>query len=175
MNEIDRLKILGNNWKNWWQHGQSLLDSANCILKEAEEKPNMHQVGIMLLGLSVECLFKAIYVKNGGTFVNIDGTIEKKNNPALTHNLYKLAQLENINYSFEKKERDKKLEKSVFQRLQCYVEYGGRYPISKNPDNHKLKQDLNVTTSGLFWAIGRDDKVLRQIIKKLIVLLFEEP
>lgn len=174
--EIERLEMLGNSKDAWLSHARGLFLAAGKLSEHCtavDEKENWEDgmyifpVTLLLYGLSLECFLKALWVHRGGKFVNAQGKVEK-NCKALGHNLLELVSLPTIAYPFEADQKKNDEERSVLVRLQKYVIFAGRYPISKNPDDHKMRTDLNVTCASVFWRKGPDDEILARILTKVV-------
>lgn len=174
--EIERLKMLGNSKDAWTTHARGLFLGAkklseHCDFVDGKENWDegmyIFPVTLLLYGLSLECFIKALWVNNGGKFVNEQGRVEKTCE-ALGHNLLELVKLKKIAYPFEVDPQKNEEEQSVLNRLQKYVEFAGRYPVSKYQSDHKMRTDLNVTSPSVFWRKGVDDVILARIISKVL-------
>ena len=88
------------------------------------------KIDVMLFGLSVELLIKAILIAQNPDFVTKDGLDDK----IAKHNL--LALIETANIEIDKEER------KILRDLQQYIEWMGRYPIPK-----KFNKAVNAKTS----------------------------
>jgi hypothetical protein len=118
----------------------------------------------MLSGMAMECLLKAVWVKQGhnlvedGKYVSIPG--------AGDHDLVQLAGAVGLTLS--------DLEKDVLRRLSHFIEYGGRYPIPKNAEQLRLTIDPRggrgpATT----WATPSDQLQFDAVVNRLEQLLDE--
>ena len=82
----------------------------------------LRPVAFMLQGMAVECLMKALWVKNGKELSD-EGEFEKIPNTSDGHDLVLLAKAN----SFQLSEG----EEGLSVRLTHFIRYGGRYPAPK--------------------------------------------
>ena len=133
--EIENLTKYGNDYQSWEVHSIDLWVAADCI-KEARfnqsSGPNLRTGAytytvaseLMLRGFAFECLFKAIYLRQGNKLVfngKMDIPPDFKN-----HDLKKMARNLRLNFSED--------EEFYLDILTNYSKNLGRYPISKLND-----------------------------------------
>src|SRR5262245_22288958 len=135
---IEQHTWAGNSPETWRSCADDLLAAA-LVLRQRRHSTDpcavpmhqpwrLHPIELMLSGLAVECLFKALWVKRGNRltserkYVGIPG--------AGDHDLVQLAVVVHFTLS--------DFEKDVLTRLSHFIEYGGRYPIPRNADKLTL-------------------------------------
>jgi hypothetical protein len=122
----------------------------------------LHPPELMLRGMAIECILKALWVKQGHKLAN-DG--KYKGVPgAGAHDLVQLASV--LNLSLSDKEKD------ILMRLSHFIEYGGRYPVPKEAD----KSQLTRTPSGgraspTTWSTPSDQILFDAMVNRLDQLL----
>lgn len=105
-------------------------------------------ISIMLLGLGIECLIKAIFLAQGndlaknGSFIGIPS--------AGAHNLVQLCK--QINFQLSEREMD------LLNRLSDSIEWGGRYPT---PTRHTKCPHYT------YWLSSQDDSLASTLIARL--------
>ena len=113
-----------------------------------QEYGELGAVELMLRGMAIECLLKALWLKRGNVFVK-DGHF-KKVADAAAHNLPQLAHAVALAPS--------ELEIDMLRRLSHFIEYGGRYPIPKKPEKMKLERSpKGGKAAALTWTARDDD------------------
>ncbi len=102
----------------------------------------------MLQGFAVECLLKALWVKQGhrlaerGRFVGVSGVKDQ-------HDLLQLAKVVGLTIDVE--------QKGLLERLSVFTKTVGRYPIPTRQDDEY----------GAWWMSPTDDQRLEDIVTKL--------
>lgn len=151
--------IAGNSIYLWLTSAKNLL--CVCRLIEAQFKKdepssncdnisfNVFNVDLMLRAYSLECFFKAIWLKKGNTLCE-NGEFKKNLNPKPPHDLFKLSQIVGIS-NFEKNEKD------LLKKLSQFSLVYGRYPI---PLSYKKNVRLDFPVHHI--------EVFKNIIKKLL-------
>ena len=114
---------------------------------------------MMLYGMGVESLLKALATANGFNFVSHDRNGRPRFNDRTNHDLVKLAKKIGVTLS--------PAEEELLGRLSNYVRWAGRYPVAKKPLD-KLRQKHGYSKE---LAIRFED---RRILDPLVDRLFEE-
>ena len=110
----------------------------------------------------MECLFKALWLKGGNRLVE-NGKF-KPVPKAGGHNLVQLARANGLSPS--------PVETDVLRRLSHFIEYGGRYPIPKEPSQLMLTSvPRGGKSAATSWTTPLDDQVYDSLVKKLAQLL----
>jgi len=153
----------GNMWLAWlgWSF---VLEEAEVYLGEKqvhrEHKgevvmPMLLCVRAMLLGYSIECALKALWIKNGNKLIRdgkYRGVVGAKD-----HNLFQLAQAA----GFPATDR----ENDVLRRLSKFSQFAGRYPVGKAPNDMK-PEELTKTDVGFFSKM--DFRTAESILNKVM-------
>jgi len=162
----------GNLTAAWRSVADSLLAAAQVLRERSEPlDPGSHAPGapvppdgrlgaveLMLKGMAVECLLKALWLKQGnklveaGQYSGVPGAGE--------HDLPQLASV--VKFTVDVKE------KGLLRRLSHFIQYGGRYPVPK--DDAKLR--LTPTPGGgkasaTTWATPGDDQLFDSLVSCL--------
>lgn len=162
----------GNLPEAWKSCAEDLLAAA-AVLREhrtsiahgdeaAPQAWRTHPCELMLSGMAIECLLKALWVKQGhdivagGKYVAVPG--------ARDHDLVQLTVAVKVDLS--------DLETDLLRRLSHFLEYGGRYPVPKNAE--KLR--LIVSPRGgrgpaTAWATPSDQLIFDAVVNRLQQLL----
>ncbi|MGA8345390.1 MAG: hypothetical protein WB781_25900 [Candidatus Sulfotelmatobacter sp.] len=121
-----------------WQLCARDLRAAATVLRERRESIEsgsapvltalIHPAELMLDGMAIECLLKALWVKRGNKLAR-DGKYLGVPD-AGAHDLVQLAGAVKLILS--------DLEKDTLRRLSHFIEYGGRYPVPKNAEKLRL-------------------------------------
>jgi hypothetical protein len=111
-------------------------------------------VVMMLYGMSLECLFKAIAANNGHSFAEYDEDGEPIfkglfNYSGTNHNLVALSRHEKVRLDLSAEELD------LVKRLSCYILWGGRYPVAKRWEE-QFGEDMA-------WNFDHDYKLVHQL------------
>ena len=110
----------------------------------------------------MECLLKALWLKGGNRLVE-NGKF-KPVPKAGGHNLVQLACANGLSPS--------PVETDVLRRLSHFIEYGGRYPIPKEPSQLMLTSvPRGGKSAATSWTTPLDDQVYDSLVKKLAQLL----
>ena len=164
----------GNTPETWRSCADDLLAAAAVLLDHREAAARgsapaadtwrTHPSELMLRGMAIECLLKALWVKRGhklvedGKYTSVPG--------AGAHDLVQLAGVLQLTMS--------DLEKDLLRRLSHFIEYGGRYPVPKNAEK------LRLTTSpgggraaATTWATPSDQLLFGALVNRLEQLLDE--
>jgi hypothetical protein len=146
-------------YQAWEFSANDLLDAA-ALLRNMNRQPENHVIHeegkeaailppeLMLRGMALEAYFKAIWVKRGNElvkshkFVGVPGV--------KSHDLVKLSEVLSLPISPKHRE--------LLSRLSRYVEYAGRYPISKRAE--KFWPTLGAAVD---WSLPRDDDTFTSI------------
>lgn len=115
-------------------------------------------VVMMLYGMALECLFKAVASKNGHSFAEDDENGEPVfrglfNNSSTNHNLVELSRHEKVRLDLSTEEL------SLAKRLSPYILWGGRYPVAKRWGK-QLGEDMA-------WDFDHDYKRVHQLADRL--------
>jgi hypothetical protein len=123
---------------------------------------SLHPVELMLDGMAIECLLKALWAKqghklvNGGKYVGVHG--------AGDHDLVQLADVLKLTLSDS--------EKDVLRRLSHFIEYGGRYPVPKDAGRLRLSRTpLGGRSEPTIWVTPSDQLLFDAIVSRLDYLL----
>lgn len=168
--EIGNLTKYGNDYKSWEVQSIDLWVAADCI-KEARfnqsNGPNSITGAytftvaseLMLRGFAFECLFKAIYLRQGNELVE-NGKM-KIPEGFENHDLKKMARNLNLNFSEN--------EEFYLDILTNYSRNLGRYPISKisDPESFFMKQ-LNQPRIKVSFKSETDFNIINKIKDKLL-------
>jgi hypothetical protein len=161
----------GNSPHAWQLCARDLLAAASALRERRESIESgsaptlpgqLHPAELMLDGMAIECLLKAVWVKRGNKLAS-DGTYRKVPD-AGAHDLVQLAgTLEFILSDFEK---------DTLRRLSHFIEYGGRYPVPKDAEKLQLTRTpaggLAVATT---WSTPTDYVHFEAIVSRLDKLL----
>jgi hypothetical protein len=163
----------GNLFGTWQSVAGDLLAAAQ-VLRERRDSwniasltntdpipPIIMPVELMLIGMAIECLLKAVWIKRGndivknGTYVGVPG--------AADHDLLQLASA--IKCSLDDRE------KHVLLRLSHFIQYGGRYPIPKRSDHLRLKRSpCGGKGAATTWKTPSDYRLVDVIVARLEAL-----
>lgn len=162
----------GNEPETWRACADNLLAAA-AVLRERREAidssslpvPNawrLHPPELMLAGMAMECLLKAVWVKRGnklaedGRYVRVPGE--------RSHDLLQLARVLHLTLS--------DLDKDVLRRLSHFMKYGGRHPVPKDAEELQL-----ITTPrggraiSTHWSTPGDQVLFNALVSRLENLL----
>lgn len=137
---------------------QDAADEATRSVHCAKYLPHLRSVALMLAGFSIENMLKALYISKNSAF-------DSSGRFALaTHNLRRLA--DDVGVSLTKDER------VLLERLEHYLTWAGRYPVSLYLDDMRPR----TLPSGGYAPItctgcGRDFADVRMLATKLRSLL----
>ena len=134
---------------------QEALDMPARRQKPEKYLPNVCSVAMMLAGLAIENLLKAIYISANPAF-NESGKFN-----VATHDLLKLA--DDINLALTEEER------VLIERLEQFLTWAGRYPVPLFTED--MRPRIFPSSGGAaprnFIMIGRDFPQIRAFAKKL--------
>ena len=113
---------------------------------------------LMLSGFAVECLLKALWLKNGNALAKNGKYLKVKG--AANHNLLQLADA--VGFHLDANARD------VLKRLSIIMTSGGRYPIPIDWSARRI-QKLNGGGEGCpeYWQYPTNDQILGDVIATL--------
>lgn len=122
----------------------------------------LHPAELMLAGMAIECLLKALWVKQGhelakdGEYVRVSG--------AGAHDLVQLADVLQLTLT--------DLERDVLRRLSHFIEYSGRYPVPKNALKLLLtRSPRGGRSSSTTWTTPGDQTIFDEFVTPLEQLL----
>jgi len=118
----------------------------------------LHPPELMLRGMAVENLMKAVWLKRGnqlvtsGSYLGVPGAAE--------HNLLQLADVLQLSLTPD--------ERHLLKRLSHFIEYAGRYPIPKRADKLRLEAvpggGRSVST---YWVTPSDELLFESVLGTL--------
>jgi hypothetical protein len=163
----------GNSPHAWESRARDLLAAATVLRQHRESMDSnsapaptalIHPAELMLDGMAIECLLKAVWVKRGhklvkdGNYLGVPG--------AGDHDLVQLAGALKLKLSA--------LEKGTLRRLSHFIEYGGRYPVPKDADKLQLtRAPTGGGAAATTWSTPNDYVQLEAIVRRLDQLLDE--
>lgn len=167
---------VGNSHIAWKLSAQDLLISSEFLFQQYKTidpsnvsdhiKPEGRVLEVlkMLRGMALECLFKAIYLKNGGRLVK-DGKYRKIPDTN-DHDLVLIAEnvLEPAGFAITENQNEilKKLSSSIV---------GGRYPIHRIWEPKKMNIHSNTGLFQNMWSIPDDEDIFEDFVCLLQKLL----
>ena len=167
----ERYNRAGNSALAWVSSASSLIASARILLRQynamdideieiGENVPEELQVSssvMLLYGFAVECLFKALWLEQGN-FLVIDGEY-KSPKGAGDHKLHELADITNFKTSKEERE--------ILVRASIIITSTGRYPISKNWNETRIRQFYNGGFGVPNYISTGDFPIIEKIIERI--------
>jgi hypothetical protein len=171
---IEQHTWAGNAPQAWRSCAGDLLAAA-VVLRERRENigpsslpvPNawrLHPSELMLDGMAIECLLKALWLKHGhelardGRYVGIPG--------AAAHDLVQLAGMLQLTLT--------EMERDVLRRLSHFIEYGGRYPVPKDAEKLRLiRTPQGGQGAATTWSTPSDQLLFETVVGRLDQLLDE--
>ena len=163
----------GNSPHAWESRARDLLAAATVLRQHRESMDSnsapapaalIHPAELMLDGMAIECLLKAVWVKRGqklakdGKYLGVPG--------AGDHDLGQLAGALKLKLSA--------LEKDTLRRLSHFIEYGGRYPVPKNAEKLQLtRAPTGGRAAATTWSTPSDYVHFETVISRLNQLLNE--
>lgn len=171
---VERHTSAGNSPHTWRLCAGDLLAAA-AVLREHRENLNPHSVPVpngwrihppelMLNGMAIECLLKALWVKRGHMLAK-DGRYVPVPD-AGPHDLVQLAGVLQLALSG--------LEKDVLRRLSHFIEYGGRYPVPTDADKLRLtRTPRGGRAEATHWNTPSDQRHFDAVVSRLNLLLDE--
>lgn len=127
-NATKQHQVVGNDPHAWRMVAHELLRAAQVLRQEGSATHDFGAVSLMLCGMAIENLLKALWLKQGNQ-LSVAGTFQKVPG-AGAHNLQQLASVTSFAVSA--------VEGDVLRRLSHFIEYGGRYPVPKSPQKLML-------------------------------------
>ncbi len=158
--------------ETWRSCADNLLTAA-AVLRERREGldsssasvPNawrLHPPELMLAGMAMECLFKAVWVKRGNKLAE-DGLAVRVRG-AGSHDLVQLAEVLQLTLS--------DLEKDVLRRLSYFISAGGRYPVPKDAEELRLtRTPRGGRAMAGHWSTPGDQGLVGALVSRLDNLL----
>jgi len=162
---------IGNDWHFWLLQTDALLSASESLNTSCDNPPKppddpwdylkIHMVVKMLRGMALECLFKSIWLKTGGTLTNkgkyqtIPGTKD--------HDLYSLAIKVSENTDLDLTIEDLK----ILSRLSFAIT-SGRYPIQKSVTGRPSTPKMDEPIKWNKWEIQKDEELFESIVYKLM-------
>jgi len=172
--------LFANDLRMWALRASELLLAADCLhgppkkgveRGRGERKFRIARNGMvlgpamMLYGLCIECLMKAVAVKNGHQFVTEqDGELIFRplfNKARKCHDLIELSGHADISLSLSPDEQD------VARRLTHYIVWGGRYPVAKRWDAGLQPPDRGEYEHNMAWDFSTDYRVIHGLADRL--------
>jgi len=176
-NLADKLHERAGNMPRAWQRSAEDLLAAAHILRERNDSfdqeslgPNdpappesvVKRVELMLRGMAMECLLKAVWVKRSNAIVH-DGKYVKVPG-AGQHDLPQLARA--VGFAVDSAELD------LLRRLSHFIKYGGRYPVPREASDLMLIQSVQGGRGpATSWATPTDYRLFDEILRRLDGLL----
>jgi len=167
----ERFEITGNDPTAWAGRAEALLTSADVLNTQHPDVPKddpdafweffkLHTVAMMLKGMAVECLLKAIWISHvsslvtDGKFRSIPGTKD--------HDLLSLitALEEHINIGLSREELG-------LLPVLSFAITSGRYPVGKSLNARPTKPEWVERMKWCRWRIPADDTHFLSILTKL--------
>lgn len=166
----------GNLPRAWEAAAEDLLAAAQ-ILKERHESFDRESLGpgdsmppesgvkpveLMLRGMAIECMLKALWVKQGNAIVRAGKYLGVHG--AGQHDLPQLASA--TGFQIDAVETD------LLRRLSHFIQYGGRYPVPRDASQLRLIRSAGggrgAATS---WSTPTDQNSFDEIVRRLGTLL----
>lgn len=166
----------GNSARAWHIVSKELLAASRVLkeradsfdstsLKSGDPTPYETQLGaveLMLRGMAMECLLKALWLKSGNVLVQ--GGKYEGVPKAADHDLVQLASATKFVVKVQ--------EKDVLRRLSHFIQYGGRYPIPQNASALKLTQiPGGGRAAPTTWTSPRDGRLFDQMVQRINAIL----
>lgn len=167
---------VGNSPGAWHSVADNLLFASQVLAQQCDapeqlvstsgdqlsSRTRLGAIELMLKGMAMECLLKALCLKQGHLFVSA-GKFEPVSN-AGAHNLVQLAKAVTLNPT--------KFEIDLLKRLQHFIEYGGRYPIPKLSNELRLTTDpRGGKSAGTTWHGVSDNQLFEALVRQIVDLL----
>lgn len=153
----------GNLWLSWvaWsitlEHAEITLGLHASHSRGSKGKvvmPMMLAVRAMLLGYSLECLFKALWLRNGNELVRDGRYIGVKG--ANDHDLVQLARASKFSPTPN--------ELAVLKRLTNFLRFAGRYPVGKTAGDMRPDE---LTQSDVGFFSKREFRTAESLLNKV--------
>jgi hypothetical protein len=138
------------------------FDEEKWMTSEVETMPDEAQVFpplLMLRGMGLECLLKALWLKQGHELVRDAKYVDVPNTKQ--HDLVGLARQTNFARSPE--------EDHLLTRLSDFVTHSGRYPIAKRGQEHlrMLKDPAGGQVESGVWRSPSDEELFVVVVARL--------
>ena len=160
----------GNSPRAWQIVAENLLFAARTLSERCgtfdsqstdaqfSNRAQLGAVELMLKGMAVECLIKALWLGRGNSFVkagkffNVPG--------AGAHDLPQLALAAGLNTS--------SFEVDLLRRLSHFIEYGGRYPVPRTSNKLKLTDSpRGGKAAATTWRSPSDDLLFESLVARI--------
>jgi hypothetical protein len=170
--QIEEYDKVGNDHNAWASSADGLLAASRLLRKlrttfdlesvavgiAIPDEGRIHPADLMLRGFAVECLLKALWVKQGGT-ICIDGKYVGVKG-AGNHDLRQLWDANKLPFSENQCD--------VLNRLSIFMTSVGRYPIASHWSKTKMQNTLGGGKgSPTYWVTPSDDETYDSIVKVL--------
>lgn len=157
-NAAKQHETVGNDPLAWRMVAHELLAASDVLRRESSTTHTFGAVSLMLCGMAIENLLKALWLKQGNQ-ISHSGTFQPVLN-AGAHGLQQLAQVAHFAVST--------IEGDILPRLSPFIEYGGRYPIPKSSQKLMLTSapgggKVAATT----WSTPSDDQHAKKLLARL--------
>jgi hypothetical protein len=119
-------------------------------------------VELMLKGMAIECLLKALWLKRGNMLIKNGKYVRVRG--AGDHDLPQLASAAKFVIN--------DLETDLLRRLSHFIQYGGRYPVPR--DAAKLRPTRSLrggNAPATTWSSPSDGKLFDALVSRLVFLL----
>ena len=164
---------VGNNYRNWIHTAQTLFAGSTILTREhARARANLRRTGkapielltvwteLMLAAFGIECLVKAIWLKQGHQLAR-DG----KYIPIVQNERHRLVPLcRAIGINMDAREQD------ALERISIIGRTIGRYPIARRAYETQARQFYKHTGSPLSWS-SEDDRIIECFVTRLKLML----
>jgi hypothetical protein len=153
----------GNLWFAWLAWSLTLEQAEVCLSERAAHRklkggrivmPSLLSVRAMLLGYAIECVLKALWLRQGNKLVR-EGKYRGVTG-AGDHNLLSLAEVAGFESTA--------IEADVLRRLSNFIRFAGRYPIAKTA-YEMMPDELTEADVGFFSP--REFRVAESILNKV--------
>src|SRR6266404_4142177 len=152
---VARRSWAGNNYRNWMHTGQTLFAGSTILAHESERaRANLRHGGkapielltvwteLMLAAFGIECLVKAIWLKQGHELARDGKYVPIVQNEG--HRLVRLCRAVGIN--MDARDQD------ALERISIIARSIGRYPIARRAYETQARQFYKHTGSPLSWS-----------------------
>ena len=123
----------GKNPLAWRHSAEDLIEGAKAVHEKVISfDDGMHSlaaVEAMLLGMAIECLLKAMWIKNHEAWKKVGLTDKGKLTKLKTHNMQNIAKEAKVVVSSEENE--------LLEKLSDFIVFAGRYPIATTSEQMK--------------------------------------
>jgi len=168
----------GNFFASWRLAADDLLIASQVLKERAESfdrnslaagdpippEGRLGAVELMLKGMAIECLLKALWLKLGNTLVKDGRYVGVRG--AADHDLPQLASAAKLAIN--------DLETDLLRRLSHFIRYGGRYPVPKDASELMLtRSPRGGAAAATVWSSPSDGKLFDALVSRLSSLLEE--